>query len=87
MAVELRNLLGGELGLGRPLPATLVFDYPSVEAITDYLVGELLGSVVAEAEPVAASVAVATGGVVSAIEELSDDEVDRLLADKMGRSG
>ena len=31
MAVQLRNLLGAGLGLKQPLPATLIFNYPTVE--------------------------------------------------------
>ncbi|TVP47770.1 MAG: SDR family NAD(P)-dependent oxidoreductase [Gemmatimonadales bacterium] len=37
MAVELRNLLGVGLDLPRSLPATLVFDHPTVDALVDYL--------------------------------------------------
>jgi microcystin synthetase protein McyG len=40
MAVELRNALGE--GLGQTLPATLLFDYPSVEEVTGYLAKEIL---------------------------------------------
>ncbi|MDZ7269350.1 MAG: SDR family NAD(P)-dependent oxidoreductase [candidate division KSB1 bacterium] len=42
MAVELRNLLGAGLGGPRSLPATLLFDYPSINAVTDYLAAEVL---------------------------------------------
>jgi acyl carrier protein len=43
LAVELRNVLGADLGLERPLPATLVFDYPTIDAIVDFLAQEVLG--------------------------------------------
>ena len=38
-AVELRNLLRQVSGEGVPLPSTLVFDYPSMEAIAAFRVG------------------------------------------------
>nr|WP_323183776.1 SDR family NAD(P)-dependent oxidoreductase [Streptomyces canus] len=41
MAVDLRNSLATATGL--TLPATLVFDHPSALAVTDHLLGELLG--------------------------------------------
>jgi acyl carrier protein len=37
MAVELRNLLAKNLGVDKPLPATLAFDYPTPEAIQQFL--------------------------------------------------
>ncbi|MBF0100076.1 MAG: SDR family NAD(P)-dependent oxidoreductase [Desulfobacterales bacterium] len=40
MAVELRNHLS--IKLEKSLSATLVFDYPTVEALTDYLVSEMI---------------------------------------------
>ncbi len=41
MAVELRNRLATRLG--RALPATLLFDRPTIEALTEYLLGDVLG--------------------------------------------
>jgi myxalamid-type polyketide synthase MxaB len=41
MAVELSNRL--QKGLGRPLPSTLTFEYPSIQSLTDYLAIEILG--------------------------------------------
>ncbi len=72
MAVELRNVLGQRLALKRSLPATLVFDYPSVQAISDYL----LRQVPEFAEGPAAD----TADFVLDIETLSDEEVERRLA-------
>ncbi|MFJ2027972.1 type I polyketide synthase, partial [Streptomyces sp. NPDC087897] len=48
-AVELRNLLTSETGL--PLPATLVFDHPTPIALTDHLLGRLLGDTSEAADP------------------------------------
>jgi acyl transferase domain-containing protein len=50
MAVELRNTL--TRSIGEPLPATLLFDHPSLDAVTDYLVRSLkLASPRPAAEP------------------------------------
>lgn len=74
LAVELRNALGSMSGT--TLPATLLFDHPTLAALTDYLDRLLNGAgagPAVEPEPVQSD-------VVASIEDLSDDEVDRLLA-------
>ncbi len=81
LAVELRNTLGS--ALGRSLPATLLFDHPSIAALTDFLLAELFAAPAAEAAPVQAPQR--GDALVGAIEELSDDEVERLLAQRTQR--
>jgi NADPH:quinone reductase-like Zn-dependent oxidoreductase/NADP-dependent 3-hydroxy acid dehydrogenase YdfG/acyl carrier protein len=76
MAVELRNALGGLVG--RTLPATLLFKYPTVQALADHVLESLPRQAVAapEAGPIAAA-------DVAEIGSLSDDEVKRMLADEL----
>ncbi|HET9626245.1 MAG TPA: SDR family NAD(P)-dependent oxidoreductase, partial [Kofleriaceae bacterium] len=61
MAVELRNALVATVG--RPLPSTLMFDYPSVEAIAGLLATELQAEIAAA--PAAQAAAPAPAPVVA----------------------
>ncbi len=54
-AVDLRNKLAAATGL--TLPTTMVFDHPSPLALTEFLLGEILGAETGSAAPVIASVA------------------------------
>jgi hypothetical protein len=58
---------------------TAVFNYPTIEALSGYLLGELLPAVVRE--PVAAAPA-PVDGALSRIRAMSDEDVDRLLRAK-----
>ncbi len=75
LAVELRNNLG--TAIGKTLPATLLFDYPTVDALTDVLLRELG---VDDAAATAAASSPPPAGALASIEELSDEEVERRLA-------
>jgi hypothetical protein len=74
LAVELRNVLSR--AIGQALPASLLFDYPTLDDLTDHLL-KLLE--VAEVVQITTSTDDRTVTLVGSIEELSDAEVDRLL--------
>lgn len=79
MAVELRNMLSNSLKLERSLPATLVFDYPTINALTDYLAQDIL-KLDTKKEEKKATPAPKTD-LVNDIASLSDEEVTRMLSD------
>jgi acyl transferase domain-containing protein/acyl carrier protein len=82
MAVELRNALAS--AVGRPLPATLLFDYPTVDGIAAFLAAEVLA--LDGLETAAAVITSEPGpGVLEMIEDLSDEDVERMLAERMER--
>jgi acyl transferase domain-containing protein/NADPH:quinone reductase-like Zn-dependent oxidoreductase/acyl carrier protein/SAM-dependent methyltransferase len=89
MAVELRNELVVGLGLERKLPATLVFDYPTIEAIARYLEEEVLelkeptGSPARQAGKGAKGAHEATRA--AELARLSEAEAEALLIQRMGR--
>lgn len=80
-ALELRNRL--ERGLGRALPATLLFDHPTIEALVDYLAP--LATAAAPGEPPAAPAPADDDHTLEQIDQLSEDEVEALLLEKLSR--
>jgi polyketide synthase 12/myxalamid-type polyketide synthase MxaB len=75
MAVEIRNALSR--GLGHALPVALVFHYPTIQAIADYLTEEI-GTV--EPGTVAEDKVDDRAAMFSEIEQLSESEADESLA-------
>ena len=81
MAVELRNLLGATLEA--ELPATLLFDYPTITTLANYLISEVL-SITVEAESENSASGTELKGAKQAstfadVETLSEEEAEALL--------
>jgi acyl carrier protein len=94
MAVELRNLMKTELGLERAPAATVVFDYPTVQALTDFVGSTSFGwgprveAAHAAASPSAKSLGISTNvsqemDLLDDLERLSPEEAARLLRDRL----
>ncbi|RIL12528.1 polyketide synthase [bacterium] len=66
MAVELRDRLAAGLRLDAPLPATLMFDYPTIDAIAGHLDARLAADAAAAPDDGAAASAATAGGDPSA---------------------
>jgi acyl transferase domain-containing protein/acyl carrier protein len=87
MSVELKGRL--EASVGRELPSTLTFNYPSIEALAGYLCDEILGLSTTSHEHGGPSVApessVAVASGVDVDDGLSEDELAALLSAKLAR--
>jgi acyl carrier protein len=80
MTLELRNRL--ERSMVMKLPATLVFNYPSVAALTRHLADELdVGNGTETTSPTAA--VQAPEAAVDEFEDMSQAEIEALLADEL----
>ena len=75
MAIELRNALSA--AAGKPLPSTLIFSYPSIGAIAEYLAGEIV--LASEQRELPETDLLVDGDFISRLEHLSESEVERLL--------
>jgi acyl carrier protein len=83
MSLELKNRL--QAGVGRPLPATLAFDYPTITGLVDFLAREL-----SDEEPERAA-EVRPGGMsereLEALDALSPEEAEALLLEELFQIG
>ncbi len=86
MAVQLRGALSRSLELDPPLPATLIFEHPSVEAIALHLNARLHSAGATAAPPVAAAAdePAMTVQRMDQVREMSDDEIAALLEQQYG---
>jgi hypothetical protein len=79
MAVELRNVLVRATGV--PLPATLLFDYPNLDALTGFLMRAWRLEEPAPASPAAQPDRAAPS---DDLDLLSDEEAEALLMEELG---
>jgi NADPH:quinone reductase-like Zn-dependent oxidoreductase/SAM-dependent methyltransferase/acyl carrier protein len=76
LAVELRTRIAKNLGLERSLPATTLFDYPTLQALADHLMADVLqldggGPSLAPSVP--------SPDPAAELDSMSDDEAELLL--------
>ena len=80
LAIELRNVLGA--AIERSLPATLLFDYPTIDDLATHLLMLLFPESQPSVAPNDAPIPETTASLLSDLSALSDDDVDRMLAAK-----
>ncbi|TBR56984.1 hypothetical protein B4U84_26490 [Westiellopsis prolifica IICB1] len=85
MSVELRNRLQKTLACS--LPSTLAFDNPTVEAVADYLIREVLTLEFSSKSSAELQQAQEVDGKAELLESLSQDEIADLLAKKLATLG
>jgi len=85
MTLELRNSLGG--ALGQTLPSTVIFEYPTIEAMARYLEGDFSADAAGPVTPNTARVpgrifkrsSVAEKSSEARLREMSDDDAEAML--------
>ena len=88
MAVQLRNALVQVLGLERRLPATLMFDYPTIEALAGRLLQGMQFPGDAPVVQSSAAPAPPEGPVrlgATAVAEMSEQEIEALLMQRLDK--
>jgi hypothetical protein len=81
MALEFTNRV--QTAVDHPVPATLLFNHPTITAIVAWLQETVFGERVAPPDDVPPDDGLAS--LLDDLERLSDDEVDRLFADESAR--
>jgi acyl transferase domain-containing protein len=84
MALELRNRL--EAGLGVSLSTTLIWSYPTLAALTDYLVSQVEFASTPPSVPEPGALPHSSASEGSALEELSEAQMAALLVQELARA-
>jgi SAM-dependent methyltransferase/acyl carrier protein len=81
MAVRLRNQLQKRLGLAKKLPATLVFDYPTIRQISTLVVAAVVGESTADGRDTSTGAVSEDDGEAREAElaKMTDEEVEAML--------
>jgi acyl carrier protein len=87
MAVELKNSL--ERGVGRPLPTTLVFDFPTIKDLVDYLAREWAGGGADAPKTEGDDLAdpAAEDKLLADLSRLPEAKIDAMLKEMLGGEG
>jgi len=82
MAVEFKNIM--ESSLKHPLPATLIFNYPTLESLTQFLADQVLGVEFSRQEVKAKRENMDTEkSMIEEVELLSDQEAEEALLEEL----
>jgi acyl carrier protein len=84
LAIELRNALQADVNA--PLPATLAFDFPTVEALTAFLGGGPLSAALG-GQPAPPPETAPPAAAVGEIAGLTDEEAEALLLSELSGIG
>ena len=85
-ALELKNNLQTSLGIS--LPSTLIFDYPTVAALLDYLATQLLGGEISgdsdnsQDQTPSAAAALPSGDALAALMDEKLADIESLLGEE-----
>ena len=81
LAIELRNVVG--TAIARTLPATLLFDYPTIDDLSAFLLTTLFPDAEEKTVPDVAAPTETPATLIDDLSAMSDDDVERLFAAKM----
>ena len=86
MAVELKNAL--DAVVSKNLPATIAFEYPTIDAIASYLLKDILSSVIDvsdDATPASTEEGVEAEDDITLpdLDDLSEEQLEALLMEKL----